>query len=280
MNIKSKKFLFIGAWIIVVCLILSIFFYLKHQRDITKDAIIDQIKQEQNKNIDSQAIINQVNNFNTWSTFIDTWSLERFLKEQNTPYYNECLYEWQSQIKNCIMRKEKEKFEKMWDYSLEECKKLVFYKDRCLNVLYYKRAKEEQNIKFCDYIKDSTKDICLKNVKAVIDRENQIKQITQKAEQNIKNNLDTISKTNDINSCKWMESSFKVTCVNKFVNKEKDLRLCSKYLDKNQAVECMNINWSEIVTYNLLKAKETKDKTYCEKIYIDDWKSKCLSSIK
>ena len=160
--------------------------------------------------------------------------------------------------------------------SIENCKKLIFKKDKlkCLDNMYFILAKKNKKKKYCNFIKNtSVKSVCIRDI------DNYMRTLSLQKKRDAKKkriNDVYVNSTNDCASLKWEK---KANCLIELVKKEKDLRYCAD-LTWNLKNKCINDNWNELLKYNLLQAIKTKDSIYCKKIYKKTWVDKCLAKIK
>ncbi len=161
--------------------------------------------------------------------------------------------------------------------SVSDCKKLVFRKSKqnCFDKVYFSLATDKHIEKYCKLIKnESIKKTCEKNI---LDYKKSLQKIQeqQEKEELAKKQVENVS---NINECKKL-SNWKTSCIVNIVKKDHDLRHCNLLTWKDKNV-CINENWNESLKYNLKKALETKDKTYCDKIWNESWVKRCYNGIK
>jgi len=73
-------------------------------------------------------------------------------------------------------------------------------------------------------------------------------------------------KYNNVNDCVKFNSDERYSCIKYFIEKEKDLRYCFKYLSGSLKNRCVNNYFNEIVKYDLKQALSTKNSIWCDKI--------------
>jgi len=165
-----------------------------------------------------------------------------------------------------------------WFLTLKTCKRLYFTKNRkqCLDKVYLWLAQKRKKISYCSFIKDNNiKNVCKKDITHYL-YEVKKQELEQKK---LRNKKEEIKKINDISFCDSHKGNDLYNCINSLVWKKNNLTLCDKlsWVDKNK---CINNNWNTVLKYNLLQAVKTKDVSYCDKIWNNEWINRCKSKIK
>ncbi len=239
----------------------------------TDDIISDNIKNIENSysNID-----NKVESFEENKEKDKNLKLLSQLNIDNIKNKQECKdinFKYEKDKKKCIIQFEKKQIEKAIDIKKNFCLQLEFQesKETCFDKYYFNTATTKLSLSMCRLIKNENMNIKCKNsiqkaIQAI--EKNWSKEKIEEKKQEIKERY--IKKPQDCINLKN-----KVKCIDNFVDKDKDLRYCIDYLSGNKQNICINNSFNKVLKYNLQKAIETSDFSYCNKIWIESWVKKC-----
>jgi len=191
------------------------------------------------------------------------------IKFKKLSYKKECVKYVENKILNSL------------NLSALDCKKLVFRKSKltCFDKVYFKLAKDKKKEKYCKLIKnEQIRSSCLKGIldyKKSLQEVAKKQELQKKQEQVIKNKVESLW---NVKECKNLKE-WKIQCIEKFVKQGNDMRYCDLLTWKEKNI-CINNNWNDVLKYNLKKAVQTKDKSYCDKIWNQTWVKRCYAGIK
>ncbi len=265
----------------------------KKKQLIVQDELVKKIEEEKQRLIESNTgeiidfkdDINEESDIleNTFSGNISQVKEKEYIKLSQINIYKlnnarECLKLKLSRSDKleCIKKFEEYILEEKPIITLEDCNKLLKKSSKleCYDKVYFQLWCEKKDERYCNLINSKKlKELCLRNIR-------QWKQTIQtKSSDKVKSDK-ILDKVSTVKDCLKLKDISKLNCIENFVKRENDLRYCFKYLSWKLQNKCINDNYNDILKFNLKKAISTKDKLWCEKIWVDERVKKCISFIK